>query len=200
MSFQKGNIPWNKNKKGVQAAWNKGRKCPQIASAKLGKKRPNVSGKNHWCATHKVSDETKKKMSIAKIGKKHTKEHNQKISKKSLKNWENEEYRKKVLGRRPMSYLEIKFNNIIKKNHLPYKFVGNGKFFIERKNPDFINCNGEKIAIEVFGSHFKEMNYGSTENYIKERRKIFKKYGWDVLFFDETQINEQNILSKIGDD
>ena len=37
---------------------------------------------------------------------------------------------RKALRRHPISSLEIKFKSIIEKYNLPYKFVGNGKFFI----------------------------------------------------------------------
>ena len=29
----------------------------------------------------------------------------------------------------------------------------------------------------------------------EEREKLFSRYGWKTLFFDETQINEQNVLN-----
>jgi len=107
---------------------------------------------------------------------------------------------KKSLRRRPMSTLEIKFLEIVNKNKLPYKFVGNGKFFIERKNPDFINCNGEKIAIEVFYRDHKEKFTKYGFNYWKlNREKIFSNYGWRLLFFNEVQVNETFVLSILGD-
>lgn len=115
----------------------------------------------------------KQRLSIAHKGKKLTKEH--------IKN---------CLKRRPMSSLELKFQNIILKNNLPYKFVGNGNFFIERKNPDFINTNGEKIAVEIYARRHKELFRGGIEQWKKEREEIFLRYGWKILFFDETQIND----------
>lgn len=105
---------------------------------------------------------------------------------------------RKALRRHPISSLEIKFKSIIEKYNLPYKFVGNGNFFIEKKNPDFINTNGNKIAIEVYARiHKEKMRNMTIVKWKKEREKLFSKYGWKTLFFDETQINEQNVLNTL---
>lgn len=101
---------------------------------------------------------------------------------------------RKFLARRGMSSLEVKFNDILLKNNLPYKFVGDGKFFVERKNPDFVNVNGKKLAIEVYYRGHKERFRGDVETWKKERYDIFNEYGWDLLFFDETQVSEKNVL------
>lgn len=102
---------------------------------------------------------------------------------------------KKCLARREKSSLEIKFEKIINDHNLPYKFVGNGEFTVGRKNPDFVNTNGKKIAIEVFYKRHKNEFRGGIENWKKERTGIFKQYGWDLLFFDETQVNENSIIN-----
>lgn len=104
---------------------------------------------------------------------------------------------RKALRRRPISSLEDKFQKIIDKYKLPYKYVGNGKFLIERKNPDFININGEKKAIEVYARKHKEKLRNTTiEEWKKNRQGVFDKYGWKIIFFDEIQLNdEKNVLS-----
>jgi very-short-patch-repair endonuclease len=121
-----------------------------------------------------------------------------KISKASLSHWENKEYRNRVMGRRTMSSLEEKFLNIIEKNNLPYKFVGNGKFYIERKNPDFININGEKKAIEVFYTRHKNQFAGGIDSWKENRSKLFSQYGWEVIYFNEVEVNEQNIINQLS--
>lgn len=147
----------------------------KIISKALRGKPSNMLGKHH-------SEETKEKIRLAQKG-------------RDLSYLRTPEMIKKSLQRRKMSSLEIKFQKIINKYNLPYKFVGNGQFFIERKNPDFININGDKIAIEIYWKSQKENMRGiSIEVWKKERLDIFSKYGWDILFIENSELNEFNIL------
>lgn len=103
---------------------------------------------------------------------------------------------KKALRRRSPSSLEAKFQAIVDKYQLPYKFVGNGEFLVERKNPDFINVNGEKKAVEVYARiHKEKLRDLSIEKWKKERKDVFAKYGWEIIFFDEIELNEENVLA-----
>lgn len=65
-----------------------------------------------------------------------------------------------------------------------YRYVGDGKFWIENANPDFVNVNGYKKAIEIYTPYWKIRDYGSIANYQEQRRTLFLKYGWDVLFIE----------------
>lgn len=102
-----------------------------------------------------------------------------------------------ILRRRIPSCLEKQFQNIINKHNLPYKYVGNGKFFVERFNPDFINTTSEKVAIEVYARYYKLKRPESIEEWKKKRAEVFKSYGWKLLFFDETEISEKNVLGAL---
>lgn len=132
---------------------------------------------NGYC----VSEETGKKISKANKGRKLTKEHI-----------------RKILQRRIPSTLEEEFQEIINKYNLPYKYVGDGKFFVDRFNPDFINTNSEKIAIEVYARYYKKRHTQDIEKWKQERAKIFKEYGWDIIYFDETQVKEDYVLSVLN--
>ena len=179
----KGSVPWNKGK-------GKTVKVGGLSDAKFKKgSTPWNKGKTwspemieRMSAIHKnPSDETRVKMSKAKKGKCHS-----------------AEVIKKMLTRRTPTSLEMKLQGIIDKNGLPYKFVGDGSFMIGRKNPDFININGEKIAIEVYARYYKLRHTETVEDWKKERQMVFNEYGWTALFFDETQVNESNILNQLG--
>lgn len=118
------------------------------------------------------------------------------VSKRSQRRLRDPEVIKKALRRHPISSLEVKFQKIVDKYRLPYKYVGNGQFLIERKNPDFININGEKKAIEVYARRHKEkMRNVSIEEWKKQRQDIFTKYGWEIIFFDEVELTESNVLT-----
>jgi len=120
------------------------------------------------------------------------------------RNWispmKNPEISKKVLRRRIPSSLESKMISIVEKLNLPYKFVGDGKFFIESKNPDFIECNGKKIALEVYNKSQKEYFFkGGFEAWKEEREEIFSKYGWKIIFLEDAQINEEEVKKILND-
>lgn len=111
-----------------------------------------------------------------------------KLSKKHIK--------KSCRNKRPTS-LEKKVIAIIKKNNLPYKYVGDGRFRIGRYNPDFVSVNGEKIAIEVYSPFFKNIGDRNERRWRIHRIKSFAEYGWSVIFFREDQLDESNVLFKL---
>lgn len=104
---------------------------------------------------------------------------------------------KKSLRRRIPSSLEKKFQTIINKYNLLYKFVGDGSFIIGNCNPDFINTNSEKIAVEVYARFYKQLGGKSIEEWKRKRTEIFRQYGWEVIYFDETQIEEKYVLGRL---
>ncbi len=104
---------------------------------------------------------------------------------------------KKMLRRRIPSSLEEKFMGIIDKHNLPYKYVGDGSFIVGHYNPDFINTNSEKIAIEVYARYYKKRHDQNIEKWKEKRGEIFKEYGWSIIYFDETQVNEEYVLKTL---
>ncbi len=158
----------SKSKKGMPNG-RLGKKHSKESKLKMSINNKGMKGLHH-------SEETKLRMSLSQKGRILTKEHI-----------------KKILKRRIPSSLENKFLNIIDKYNLPYKYVGNGSFLIEGYNPDFININGEKIAIEVYARYFKELNNKNIACWKNKRSEIFAKYGWKIIYLDETQINEECI-------
>lgn len=200
----KGQIPWNKALPIIKECEICGKDfTDNPARMKIARFCSHPCYGN-WRRTIKLSEETKKKIGISNLGHIVSEETKRKIGKANGgKNayWFGKKMPKelirKFLKRRAKSSLEEKFEKIIKIYNLPYRFVGNGDFFIERKNPDFININGEKIAIEVYARMHKNLFRGGLEKWKKERSDIFKKYGWQLLFFDETQVNNKYVLKII---
>lgn len=83
------------------------------------------------------------------------------------------------------------FEDICKKNNLPFKYTGDGDFWIQKINPDFVECNGKKIAVEVFGDYWHSplLNYRLREDRtLYYRKKILNKYGWKLIVFWETDL------------
>lgn len=88
--------------------------------------------------------------------------------------------------------LGIILNRIIPKE---YKYVGQGDIWIERYNPDFININGQKKIIELFGEYWHKL-----PEYIKRDKrkiKIYKKYGYDTLVIWTKELKNNTLYKKI---
>lgn len=104
---------------------------------------------------------------------------------------------------------ELFFKEICERNNLPFHYVGDGQIWIGKKgekqlNPDFVEGNGKKIAVEIFSywhdplrRHCK-VPYSQT---YKGRKKILKKYGWKLVVFWQEDLEredaEQFILNKL---
>jgi len=81
---------------------------------------------------------------------------------------------------------------LINDNSFPYKFVGDGKIIIDGKCPDFIQCNGKKKIIELFG------NYWHDKNDEQIRKDIFSNYGYKTLVIWEDELKDLNkVITKI---
>lgn len=73
-----------------------------------------------------------------------------------------------------------------------WKYGGDGSFVIGGKVPDFINTNGKKQIIEVFGRHWHKPEDEQV------RKNYFGKFGFSVLVIWDNEIWEtQKILDKI---
>ncbi len=108
--------------------------------------------------------------------------------------WSSEENRQKWAGSfsRSPNKLEISMEKIIKDNGFPYKYVGSGEVIIGYWNPDFININGQKKLIEVFG------DYWHRNDNPQSRINRFKKYGFDTLVIWEHELKSvDNVVKKI---
>lgn len=181
----------------------------KISLAKMGKKNPNY-GK-------KLSEETKRKISLANRGRKMPEEHKKRLILINTGYHHTEEVKKrlsmrnkgrgnpfygkhhtketlqkifKCLQKRPTSF-EKKIIDLCLKYKLPFLYTGDGRTLINFKNPDFIN-EENKIVIEVFYSWFKVKNYGSVKKYKEFCRKKYSSAGWKVIFIDENNLNKKN--------
>lgn len=130
-----------------------------------------------WNRGRQWSEEFKKKQSI--------------IRKQFIKN--NPEFLKKILTFRRPNNTEKKLTEVFQK-HFPneFRFVGDGSFVIEGLNPDWIDCNGKKLIIELFGEPWHEKE--------EEQKRIdtFSRYGFKtlILWWKDTR-NEKLVIEKV---
>lgn len=77
-----------------------------------------------------------------------------------------------------------------------YKYVGNGKMIIDRFNPDFINCNGQKKIIELFGDYWH--NRKDWKERDKRRLLAYNRLGFKTLIIWEHELrNLGKVIVKI---
>ena len=67
-----------------------------------------------------------------------------------------------------------------------------GKVFIERKNPDFVNCNGKKALIEYDEVYWHSMEHTKKEDV--ERNAIYAKYGYRLLSLNAEDLKTPELL------
>ena len=223
--FKKGIIPWNKGKIGVYTetaltkmsdSRKKLRGNPSILHSEgtkqkmrenqLGEKnsfygkehseetknklRKRLLGRSVWWLKGKQLSEDHKKKLRGKIPWNKGKSHSQETIKKML------EKRKYDIPNGPELYLDF-----ILQNHFPdeWKYVGDGNCLINGLCPDFINCNGKKQIIELFGEYWhkkkQHLKLHSTED---GRKDIFAQVGFSMLtIWDYELTNEQEVIEKI---
>jgi hypothetical protein len=144
------------------------------------KNRLFQEGKLHsWAKGKHFSEEHRKKISEWHKGKHPTEETLRKKSETYRRLWSNEEFASKMFKAlrirptKPEKFLDGQFNSWFPNE---WKYVGDGKFWINRKNPDWVNCNGKKLLIEFNGY------YTHNEQEEIARAEHFAKYGFKTLF------------------
>ena len=169
----------------------KGKSFPQISAALKGRPSP-LKGR-------KLPEEVKRKVSASL--KNYFQEHGvtqtarEKISRITRERWSNPDWARKMLKRfnsKPNS-LEKKLGQMLDEA-MPgtWKYVGDGQVIIGGKCPDFINVNGKKKLIELYGAYWHDIFD------IARRVEFFRQYGFDTLIvWDEELKDESRLKSKI---
>lgn len=88
--------------------------------------------------------------------------------------------------------------NLINEHQLPYRYVGDGSFLIEGFNPDFVNINGKKHVIEVFGRVWHEDLVKDWKRTELGRIMVFNSYGFKTLIIWEEELKHKDaVIEKI---
>ena len=139
------------------------------------------------------SSKTKKEFFATEEGKLYAKNHGLIMHEK----WQDPEYVKKVTdswSKKP-TIPEKDIDDIVQLI-IPNEYKYNGNFelgiTIGGKVPDFVNVNGKKKAIDLFGDYWHE---GEDPQI---RIDLFKKYGWDLLVIWEHELKDKDaVIQKI---
>mgnify|MGYP001559253663 FL=1 len=172
-------------------------------------------GKNgYWLGKHR-DQETKNKLKEKLTGRTHSEAQKKKQSLSHKLNWKKPEFVEKwKIGmknyRETIVYPntpELTLLKIIRKNNLPFDYVGDGKVWINKFNPDFLNRK-ERLIIEVFGDYWHNREDVKIRDI--ERINNYFKYGYKLLIIWEHELvkinfknrgilTEEQIIQKIKD-
>lgn len=118
----------------------------------------------------------------------------EKLRIKSKERWQTAEFVQKQMRARGVSpnKIELKFEVYLQQElGLSYKYVGDGQFILAGKCPDFINTNGQKKLIELYGDYWHK---GEDP---QPRIDLFKQYGYETLIVWEHELEEIELKEKI---
>lgn len=167
--------------------WKKKLRAEKISLALKGKPKP-------WlCGDKNPSKRSKVKRKIREYWQNPIHRNNQRV--KQLEHWGNPENRENRLRAifagcklRPTS-VERRFMEICEKYNLPFRYCGDGSLLIGFKNPDFVESNGRKICLEVFGKYWHEPEDEG------KRIKHFGKHGWKCLVIWEDELKDKDCVA-----
>ena len=91
--------------------------------------------------------------------------------------------------------LEKRLIDLIQRENLPFKYVGNWEFIVGGKCPDFMSTNGKKLLIELFGNYWHTVKARET---VEERVARFREHGFETQVLWESEMGEEKrVLEKI---
>jgi len=181
------------------AAWNKG--LTKETSPSLAKMAINRS--------HPVYEQTRKNIAAACANRKEKNpEWYKNICAANRKNAEarrgvprSVETMRRIMNLRKPTSIERQFIDLTKKYNLPYKYVGDGNFWIGNANPDFINTDkSQREVVELYGDFwhrnhnpqdridkFAKSNFRCTVIWERE----FKKPGWEERVLELVEFTDR---------
>lgn len=149
----------------------------QLSEMRLGKPKSEVMRRN---------------LSNARLGIPRPKESNQKQSDTMKRNWQDPEYVRRQWNARNIipNKAEGKLQRLFDSLNLPYKFVGDGQLIIGGKCPDFVNVNGQKKLIELFG------DYWHKPEEEQDRIEQFRGLGFSTLIVWGSELSDVETLTQ----
>lgn len=98
-------------------------------------------------------------------------------------------YKEDIFLKNSPNNTEVKLDKFLQRL-LPneYKFVGNGKVIFDRLCPDFINVNGQKKIIELYGDYWHNLLKNKQRD--MNRIKTYTKYGYETLIVWEKELKD----------
>jgi len=183
----------NKGNKGCLGYLHSEEALRKIREAHLGKTHSEATKRliGESSASRTASEETRQKMREAHTGITKSAETRQLLSESRKESWKDPEYQQKQKDARNLKPTEPEvFVQRTLDKHFPgeWKYVGDYQFRVGGRNPDFLNVNGKKQVIEVFGMFWHE------ESEEEERIAHYKKLGFDCLVIWEYDSLDEDLI------
>jgi len=154
--------------------WNKGLTVEDPRVRLYSEKSTRMKGHHH-------TDNAKSKMSSSQKGK-NTWSKGRRLSPEHIANILKATQLKPTMP-------EKRIAGVIRKYNLPYRYTGDGAVIIAGMNPDFVNCNGDKIVLEIFGDYWhKGTMVSSWKRTELGRIMAYKQFGFECLIFWESEL------------
>lgn len=185
-------------------AWNKGKQHSAETREKIANKAQermqSPEARRKISESHKgksISIETKGKIS-ATI-KRLWKDPNfaQKVIRGRKEQWQRLGYRERVtkaiaeaMNKSP-NKPEKHLIRILKREGLPFKYTGDGSFLLCGYIPDFVQCNGKKQIIEVFGDYWHNNEKISWHETELGRIMAYNQFGYETLVIWEHELEDE---------
>jgi len=177
----------------------KGKKQTVEAIKKMKKGKVYLKGKNHPMFGQTHTEEVRKRLSVSHAGIPLSEKHRASIGKASKRVWARISEEKKnewaanirkglqCFPNKPESAILSILDSMYPGQ---WKFVGDGQLIISGKNPDFININGQKKIIELFGDYWHR---GQNP---QDRIDTFRPFGFDTLVIWEHELKNMDAVIK----
>ena len=131
-------------------------------------------------------------------------EHKQKRREQLLRQWQDRNYKERVVRQISQSiYIKPNkselFLSSILQEILPNEYAVNMKgeiLILGSKIPDFVNVDGKKKLIELYGEYWHIEKARSYEDTEKGRIDYFKKFGWDTLIIWWKELKDKESLKQ----
>jgi len=116
-----------------------------------------------------------------------------------IKRWQDPTYQekqRKAQNRKP-NKAELELEMLLNQ-HFPnqFKYVGDFQFWVGNFNPDFVNVNGQKLIIELFGDYWHTIDGSQIRD--QQRLTTYKQYGFRTLVIWEHELKElEKVVEKL---
>lgn len=83
------------------------------------------------------------------------------------------------------------------KYRIPLKYVGDGQVWLAGRNPDFIDSNGRKVVVEIFGEYWHSPIKNpavSLRRTYSATQEAYQDYGFDCFIAWEYQLRNEDAI------